>query len=176
MSDKTRPDIDQPTEAQIAAGRKAEQWPDDSRIDAIGQNGNTGEHYDEMQDLPIGQTVKFRRPMPPMLQPQPLSVQFLSRCAEVQQERGKQYDKSPEVAGGSGKTERSFQKTATAFNAITGKNLRGSEVALLLQLLKDVRQWQNPGEPHVDSLLDGVSYASLKAEEFMLESGQETLP
>ena len=21
-------------------------WPDDSRIDVIGQNGNTGEHYD----------------------------------------------------------------------------------------------------------------------------------
>ena len=26
---------------------KPELWPDESRINAIGQNGNTGEHYDE---------------------------------------------------------------------------------------------------------------------------------
>ena len=24
------------------------EWPDESRIDAIGQNGNTGEHYESM--------------------------------------------------------------------------------------------------------------------------------
>lgn len=174
-----RPDIDQPTQAQIDAGRKDERWPDDNRIDVIGQNGNTGEHYDETQDLPIGHTVKFRRPMPPLLQNSmsaSLSVQLLKQCASVQEDRGRQYDKAPHVVGGSGAVERSFQKTATAFNAITGKNLRGSEVALLLQLLKDVRQWQNPESVHFDSLLDGVSYASLKAEEFMLERGMTVLP
>lgn len=26
-----------------------EEWPDESRIDEIGQNGNTGEHYDLQQ-------------------------------------------------------------------------------------------------------------------------------
>ncbi len=59
--------------------------------------------------------------------------------------------------------ERSALKTAQAFNAITGKDLTEAEVFLLLQILKDVRQWQK-SVPHQDSLEDCIAYAALKAE------------
>lgn len=59
--------------------------------------------------------------------------------------------------------ERSAHKTATAFNAITGKNISEAEVFLLLQLLKDVRQWQKT-DYHQDSAEDCIAYAALKAE------------
>jgi len=86
---------------------------------------------------------------------------FLEQSIAVQTERGQQYD-TPEG-------ERSFQKTATAFNAITGKCISAAEVALLLQILKDTRQWAS-GTYHEDSALDCVSYASLKAEELAYEA------
>lgn len=59
--------------------------------------------------------------------------------------------------------ERSAAKTAKAFNAITGKDITGSEVWLLLQLLKDVRQWSRE-DYHQDSAEDCIAYAALKAE------------
>ena len=108
---------------------------DEARIDLIGQNGNTGEHYPGVatevsaSDF-FGAAVAFRELRDPKPQPTPLSVQVLQYCKQVQEERGKQYDRKPGVVGGSTQAERSFQRTATAFNAITGKNLRGSEVAL----------------------------------------------
>ena len=55
-------------------------------------------------------------------------------------------------------------KTVIAFNAITGRDLTESEGWLLLQVLKDVRQWQNPNEYHQDSGEDCIAYACLKAE------------
>ena len=70
-------------------------------------------------------------------------------------ERASTYDQS----GG----ERSAAKTALAFNAITGKDLTESEVWLLLQLLKDVRQWSRENY-HQDSAEDCIAYAALKAE------------
>lgn len=70
-------------------------------------------------------------------------------------ERGKTYDSE---AG-----ERSAAKTAQAFNAITGHNISESEVFLLLQILKDVRQWSK-SKYHQDSAEDSISYAVLKAE------------
>lgn len=60
--------------------------------------------------------------------------------------------------------ERSMGKTVIAFNAITGRDLTESEGWLLLQVLKDVRQWQNPNEYHQDSGEDCIAYAALKAE------------
>lgn len=59
--------------------------------------------------------------------------------------------------------ERSAAKTAKAFNAITGKNITESEVWLILQLLKDVRQWSRE-DYHQDSAEDCIAYAALKAE------------
>ena len=65
--------------------------------------------------------------------------------------------------------ERSAVKTAKAFNAITGKDITESEVWLLLQLLKDVRQWSRE-DYHQDSAEDCIAYAALKAES--LEGGE----
>jgi hypothetical protein len=84
------------------------------------------------------------------------STDFLQAAIDVQAERAKQYDQP------SG--ERSMGRTVVAFNAITGRDLTEAEGWLLLQVLKDVRQWQNPDQYHHDSALDGVAYASLKAE------------
>ncbi len=82
--------------------------------------------------------------------------QFLAKAAELLSERGKEYDTADQK-------ERSADKVATAFNAITGHNLNGPEVWLLLQILKDVRQWTHP-RYHRDSAEDGIAYAALKAE------------
>jgi hypothetical protein len=81
---------------------------------------------------------------------------FLRKGADLLEDRGKQYDQP----GG----ERSMGKTVRAFNAITGRDLTEPEGWLLLQVLKDVRQWQNPDKYHADSAEDCVSYAALKAE------------
>lgn len=81
--------------------------------------------------------------------------EFLGKAQALMLERGKQYDK-PEG-------ERSMATTVAAFNAITGQSLTEAEGWLLLQILKDVRQWQNPAY-HADSAEDGVAYSALKAE------------
>lgn len=81
---------------------------------------------------------------------------FLQSAINTLTQRGKDYDK-PEG-------ERSAEAVAVAFNAITGRNLTEAEVWLVLQLVKDVRQWQNPDRYHADSALDCVAYAALKAE------------
>ena len=84
------------------------------------------------------------------------ATDFLSKALELLQERGKDYDQP--------QGERSMGKTVHAFNAITGHALKESEGWLLLQLLKDVRQWSNPDIYHADSAEDCISYAALKAE------------
>lgn len=83
------------------------------------------------------------------------SVNFLERAIEIQKERGAEYEQDT--------GERSFEKLAIIFNAKTGKDITAAEVALLLQDLKDVRQWSQD-KYHTDSVEDCVSYASLKAE------------
>lgn len=90
------------------------------------------------------------------------SLDYLSECAEVQKQRGEQYDKS-------GTGERSFAACAAAFNAITGRDLKGSDICLILECLKNIRQYSDPTRLHEDSLLDKVSYASLHAEELNKE-------
>lgn len=84
------------------------------------------------------------------------STDFLQAAIDIQAERAKEYDQ-PEG-------ERSMGRTVAAFNAITGHNLSEADGWLMLQILKDVRQWQNPNKFHEDSALDCVAYASLKAE------------
>lgn len=91
-----------------------------------------------------------------------VSVQYLNRCKAVQAERGKQYDSK-------GAGERSFDAAAQAFNALTGEKLSGSDVCLLLTCLKVVRQNSDKSRIHDDSLLDGISYLSLWAEELTKE-------
>ena len=80
---------------------------------------------------------------------------ILHTAADTLKQRGQVYD-SPEG-------ERSMGKTVTAFNTITGNNLTEAEGWLLLQLLKDVRQWSKEAY-HEDSAVDCVNYAALKAE------------
>lgn len=93
------------------------------------------------------------------------AAEYLSACAQVQLERGKQYD-----ASGTG--ERSFDAAAEAFNCITGKQLRGSDVCLILELVKKVRQYSDLTRLHADSVLDAVSYGALWAEELTKELGK----
>ena len=83
---------------------------------------------------------------------------FLHKAIQLMQLRGKEYNTKQQ------KEERSFNSVATAFNAITGKNLTPAEVCLLLQILKDVRQWSQD-RFHAGSIEDGVTYNALKAEE-----------
>ena len=84
------------------------------------------------------------------------ATDFLSKALALLEERGKDYDQP--------QGERSMGKTVQAFNVITGHTLKESEGWLLLQLLKDVRQWSNPDSYHADSAEDCISYAALKAE------------
>jgi hypothetical protein len=88
--------------------------------------------------------------------------ELLQRAADIMTERGKQYDK-PEG-------ERSMGAAVAAFNIITGHHLTEAEGWLLMQVLKDVRQWQRPGY-HADSAEDCIAYAALKAEAKALEGG-----
>ena len=90
----------------------------------------------------------------------PTATTTLRRAADLLDERGKQYDQP----GG----ERSMGRAVAAFNAITGRDLTEPEGWLLLQVLKDVRQWQRP-EYHADSADDCVAYAALKAESLARE-------
>lgn len=85
------------------------------------------------------------------------AIMFLKKAEQLMLERGKQYNSKS-------KKERSFAAVATAFTAITNKPITAAEVCLMLQILKNVRQW---GEDrfHSDSAEDNVAYAALLAEE-----------
>jgi hypothetical protein len=113
----------------------------EDRIDIIGPNGNDGLHYANVMSAPpaIDNTASG----------------FLRRADQIMTERGKTYDQP----GG----ERSMGKTVQAFNAITGLNLTEAHGWLLMECLKNVRQWQRPAF-HQDSADDGVAYSALKAE------------
>ena len=87
---------------------------------------------------------------------------ILEKAAQHMRDRAATYDK-PEG-------ERSMGKTVAAFNAITGRDITTAEGWLMLAVLKQVRAFQNPGKPHVDSLEDGPAYLALMAEE-MLSGG-----
>ena len=87
---------------------------------------------------------------------------ILKKSAQHMLDRATTYDK-PEG-------ERSMAKTVQAFNAITGRDITTAEGWLMLAVLKQVRAFQNPGKPHVDSLEDGPAYLALMAED-MLSGG-----
>jgi hypothetical protein len=149
-------DYEENPETQVA-----KEWPEETRIDIISTNGCDGLHYNRNADEALGAELSvYAKPAEPKT-----SAEFLNACAAVQSERGKQYD-----ASGTG--ERSFAAAASAFNAATGKSLTGSDVCLLLTMVKLVRQYSSPDRLHHDSLLDGVSYLSLWAEELTKELGK----
>ena len=86
------------------------------------------------------------------------AVDILEQGKGILNQRGEEYEASE------GTGERSFNSVATAFNAITGKDLTPAEVCLVLQIVKDVRQWSQD-RLHADSILDCTNYAALKGEE-----------
>lgn len=92
------------------------------------------------------------------------SQDFLKACIKVQSERGAEYEQN-------GTQERSFDYVADMFNAAKNRktNLVGSDIALILDCLKKVRQNANPTRIHYDSLLDSTSYTSLWAEAVVRE-------
>jgi uncharacterized membrane protein len=83
------------------------------------------------------------------------AINFLEQAAKHMRDRAATYDK-PEG-------ERSMANTVAAFNTITGHSLTEAEGWLLMQILKDVRQWSNEAF-HQDSAEDCIAYAALKAE------------
>lgn len=89
---------------------------------------------------------------------------ILQEGLSILSERGKQY--------GSEGEERSFPQVAQAFTALTGKQLVGSDVCLILALVKQVRQYAQPRYHH-DSAVDGVNYLALQAEELQKERSNE---
>lgn len=89
------------------------------------------------------------------------AIDVLELAGQIIGQRGKDYDRAD--------GERSGSRVADAFQAITGKPFTAAEVYLVLQLVKDVRQWQRP-RYHEDSAIDCVAYAALKAE--ALEGGE----
>lgn len=84
---------------------------------------------------------------------------YLEEGAKLLKERGKQYDKSGE--------ERSMEKIVKIFNLQTGQNLSVVEGWYFMQVLKDVRFFQDTEKPHEDSLVDGINYRALMTEEAM---------
>lgn len=82
---------------------------------------------------------------------------YLKDGADLLSERGKQYDKSGQ--------ERSMEKIVRIFNDMTGQDLTTVQGWYFMQVLKDVRFFQNQIKAHADSLLDKISYAALLAEE-----------
>lgn len=83
------------------------------------------------------------------------SVDFLNIVKDIQEERGAEYEQN----GG----ERSFAKIAQVFNVYRDKDLLPSDIALILEIMKNVRFYAQD-RYHEDSVIDKVSYASLWAE------------
>lgn len=93
------------------------------------------------------------------------SLEILKKCVDIQSERGSEYESS-------GNKERSMEAIVKAFNAVTGHNLSETEGWYFMEVLKGVRFFTaiKNGKVHTDSLIDAVSYASLRAEAAILRS------
>lgn len=89
------------------------------------------------------------------------AVDILDKGKQILDQRGEEYETDSSK-------ERSFPQVAIAFNAITGHEIKGSEVALMLQILKDVRQWSQD-RLHEDSIIDCTNYSALKGQELFKE-------
>jgi hypothetical protein len=89
---------------------------------------------------------------------------ILHNVGKTLDERGQQYDKDGNKDPAL-KEERSMDKTVEIFNRLTGQDLTVVQGWEFMSILKKVRYWQcGPDVVHVDSLIDDVAYAALKAE------------
>ncbi|CAN8138969.1 hypothetical protein THIOSC13_1200001 [uncultured Thiomicrorhabdus sp.] len=114
-------------------------------------NGQVYNTYESSGDLVV-EASPVNKPSPPTK-----ASEFLSKASSLMAERGKQYDADDN------QEERSMGKAVGSFNVITGHNLTESDGWLLMQQLKDVRQWAVETY-HQDSAEDCVAYSALKAE------------
>lgn len=116
---------------------------------------------EEFFDQPWSRTERFEKlNAKPTLSP--LTVEdFFEEAGAKLVERGRDYD----APNG----ERSGSKVAAAFTALTGIRLGASEIYLILQLVKDARQWSCP-KYHEDSAVDGIAFSVLKAEALASEA------
>lgn len=136
--------------------KRPQQWPEsEERVNIIGQNGNDGLVYQNVEKCFDEQLSKQTGGLVGLS-----AATILQEGLSILSERGKQY--------GSEGEERSFPQVAQAFSAITGKQLVGSDVCLILALVKQVRQYAQPRYHH-DSAVDGVNYLALQAEELQKE-------
>jgi len=110
---------------------------------------------------PVARPIPLPHTAAATLQPR-TAPEYLSEGLRILGERGKEYDPQ-------GTSERSFDAVAEAYNVITGRDLRGSDVCLMLDLVKKVRQYSNPTRLHADSLVDSVNYTGLWAEQLTKE-------
>lgn len=98
------------------------------------------------------------------------SIEILRRAAQLQEERGRDYDKE-------GKEERSNHVVADLFNILKGEQvLAPSDVFLILEFVKLARQYSNPNRLHLDSVMDKTSYSSLWGEALIQELGLDRSP
>ena len=81
---------------------------------------------------------------------------LLGAAAKHMRDRAATYDK-PEG-------ERSMAQTVAVFNQFHGTALTEAQGWHFMQILKDVRLFANPANPHRDSVEDGVAYSALKGE------------
>lgn len=81
---------------------------------------------------------------------------LLDAAAGHMRDRAATYDK-PEG-------ERSMAQTVAVFNQFHGTALTEAQGWHFMQILKDVRLFSNPANPHRDSVEDGVAYSALKGE------------
>lgn len=88
------------------------------------------------------------------------STMLLAEVNSIQQQRAAEYEQD--------RGERSFAKITTVFNTYTGKDLLPSDIALIFEILKNVRFYAQNGL-HRDSVIDKISYASLWGELVMEE-------
>jgi hypothetical protein len=89
------------------------------------------------------------------------AAKLLSDAADLLVKRGRNYD-SPQG-------ERSMAKTVAAFNIISGHQITEADGWLFMETLKRVRSCTVGVHP--DSLLDAISYAALRAECQLKDTG-----
>lgn len=101
----------------------------------------------------------------PGAEPEPAAIEapttasapdLLDAAAGHMRDRAATYDK-PEG-------ERSMAQTVAVFNQFHGTALTEAQGWHFMQILKDVRLFANPTNPHRDSVEDGVAYSALKGE------------
>lgn len=168
---------------------RPQQWPSESRIDIIGTNGNTAEHY---MDETLHETTRKHYETQVELAARIKAELEAKQKAEVEAREKAELILSAMSDAGvkektitsasdflseglrilsergkqydpSGTKEMSFDNVAEAFNCLTNSRLKASDICLLLALLKVVRQNASKSF-HEDSAVDFVNYAALHGE------------